>query len=124
MPLEYALQFRGRFPDSGPWKLPRSLAVRPSQPLGVEFRPRKGKENPFVYNLMVAGESGLGKTTFLNTLFNSDLYQIHPRSSPTLQVDATTFDVDEEGVRLHLTVVDTPGFGDALDRSTKYPCLI
>jgi septin family protein len=30
------------------------------------------------------------------------------------------YELEEEGVTLHLTVVDTPGFGDALNREEKY----
>lgn len=37
------------------------------------------------------------------------------RIKPTPSIDATTVDIEEKGVKLRLTVVDTPGFGDAVD---------
>ena len=37
------------------------------------------------------------------------------RVQQTVSIDATTVDIEEKGVRLRLTVVDTPGFGDAVD---------
>ena len=33
----------------------------------------------------------------------------------TVSIDATTVDIEEKGVKLRLTVVDTPGFGDAVN---------
>lgn len=79
MPLEYALQ-NNKNPDPGPWKLPRSFTVRPSAPLGISDLPvqrqRRSKHRPYLFNVMVVGESGLGKTTFMNSLFNTDLSTI------------------------------------------------
>ena len=37
------------------------------------------------------------------------------RIKQTVSIDATTVDIEEKGVKLRLTVVDTPGFGDAVD---------
>jgi len=37
-----------------------------------------------------------------------------------LQVNASTFELKEGGVRLQLTVVDTPGFGDNIDNTDWY----
>jgi septin family protein len=36
-----------------------------------------------------------------------------------LQVEKTQVLIKENGVQLRLTVVDTPGFGDAVDNSTR-----
>lgn len=35
----------------------------------------------------------------------------------TVSIDATTVDIEEKGVKLRLTVVDTPGFGDAVNNT-------
>lgn len=44
------------------------------------------------------------------------------RIKQTVSIDATTVDIEEKGVKLRLTVVDTPGFGDAVDnRAWYYP---
>ncbi|KAI9105620.1 Septin-domain-containing protein [Phlyctochytrium arcticum] len=128
MPLEYALQFRGRFPDPGPWKLPRSFQARLTGPLGINELPvqrvRRSKRRPYEFNVMVVGESGLGKTTFMNTLFNAPLteqpQQRNLAGTKTVSIDATTFELAEDGVTLMLTVVDTPGFGDQLNRETNF----
>ncbi|KAI8589277.1 hypothetical protein HDU89_008905 [Geranomyces variabilis] len=128
MPLEYGLQFRGRFPDPGPWKLPRSFTARLSEPLGISELPvqrvRNSKRRPYSFNIMVVGESGLGKTTFMNTLFNAPLTEDRNArtlsASKTVAIDPTTYELTEDGVTLQLTVIDTPGFGDQLNRETNF----
>lgn len=40
---------------------------------------------------------------------------IAEKISKTVRIEASTVDIEERGVKLRLTVVDTPGFGDAID---------
>jgi len=40
------------------------------------------------------------------------------RIKQTVSIDATTVDIEEKGVKLRLTVVDTPGFGDSVNNGT------
>lgn len=35
-------------------------------------------------------------------------------------MEASTVEIEERGVKLRLTVVDTPGFGDAIDNTDRY----
>lgn len=35
-------------------------------------------------------------------------------------MDASTVEIEERGVKLRLTVVDVPGFGDAIDNSNSF----
>ena len=37
------------------------------------------------------------------------------RIEKTVSIEAATVEIEERGVRLRLTVVDTPGFGDAMN---------
>ncbi|KZC11220.1 Protein peanut [Dufourea novaeangliae] len=71
---------------------------------------------------MVVGESGLGKSTLINSMFLADIYSaeyLGPslRVKKTVAVETSKVLLKENGVNLTLTVVDTPGFGDAVDNS-------
>lgn len=72
----------------------------------------------FDFTLMVVGESGLGKSTLVNSLFLGDLYKnrVIPNAAERLErttrIEKKSMEIEEKGVRLRLTIVDTPGFGD------------
>lgn len=46
------------------------------------------------------------------------------KTKQTVKLDASTVEIEERGVKLRLTVVDTPGFGDAIDNSDRLVLLL
>lgn len=41
----------------------------------------------------------------------------------TVQIEASTVEIEERGVKLRLTVVDTPGYGDAINSQDWSVCV-
>ncbi|KAJ1546622.1 hypothetical protein HK405_006969 [Cladochytrium tenue] len=71
------------------------------------------------FTIMVVGESGLGKSTFINTLFTTLLREYKKpeqrfakQLERTVQIDVVRAEIEEKGFNVRLTVIDTPGFGD------------
>jgi len=41
------------------------------------------------------------------------------KTNQTVKLDASTVEIEERGVKLRLTVVDTPGYGDSIDNTDR-----
>lgn len=77
------------------------------------------------FTIMCVGESGAGKTSFINTLFDSMLMEKQTSYSSgnlakqnpgkTTTINHHKLDLIEDGFKLRLNVIDTPGFGDFID---------
>eukprot|EP00835_Amoeboradix_gromovi_P006234 NODE_697_length_5080_cov_0.072877.p2 type:complete len:278 gc:universal NODE_697_length_5080_cov_0.072877:4003-3170(-) len=122
MPLEYALQHKGKFGSANPQDAPAEYPViNLKGPVGIEafseHALRQSKCKEYVFNLMVVGESGLGKSTFINSLFHSNILLHSHRPAKTIQLQQFEELLQENGVKLRLTLLDTVGFGMTLNRS-------
>ncbi|KAF2153453.1 Septin [Myriangium duriaei CBS 260.36] len=83
------------------------------------------------FTIMVAGESGLGKTTFINTLFSTTIknYADHRRRhvkqmDKTVEIEITKAELEEKFFKVRLTVIDTPGFGDYVNNRDSWQPII
>lgn len=98
-----------------------------------------------LFNLMVVGQEGLGKSTFVNTLFqshilktgldNSELYfqegadkrvcskfsdSLKDNPTKTTFINKTYVSLDEDNVNLKLCIIDTPGIGDYVNNTFSW----
>uniref|UniRef100_A0A1A9X298 Septin n=1 Tax=Glossina brevipalpis TaxID=37001 RepID=A0A1A9X298_9MUSC len=82
---------------------------------------RKG----FVFNVMCIGETGLGKSTLMDTLFNTSFESIpSPHTLSSVKLKAHTYELQENNVRLKLTICDTVGYGDQLNTMDSFRTLV
>uniref|UniRef100_A0A4W5N950 Septin 9a n=1 Tax=Hucho hucho TaxID=62062 RepID=A0A4W5N950_9TELE len=87
----------------------------------LEQMRRKAMKQGFELNIMVVGQSGLGKSTLMNTLFKSKVSRKSVQATSqekipkTIDIKSVSHDIEEKGVRMKLTVIDTPGFGDQIN---------
>ncbi|EDO19647.1 hypothetical protein Kpol_1018p187 [Vanderwaltozyma polyspora DSM 70294] len=92
------------------------------------LRKRKHLKRGINFTLMVVGQSGNGRSTFINTLCGQQVVDVSTTVMlPTdnsveipVQLREETVELeDEEGVKIQLNIIDTPGFGDSIDNT---PC--
>ncbi|XP_067912553.1 uncharacterized protein septin12 isoform X2 [Heterodontus francisci] len=91
---------------------------------------RKAMKTGFEFNVMVVGESGLGKSTLVNTLFKSKVSRKSctpnyvERIPRTVELQTISHIIEEKGVKLNLTVIDTPGFGDQINNENCWEPIV
>lgn len=74
----------------------------------------------FGYNILALGSTGVGKTTLLEALFNTKMQADNSTRSHNLSnVSVTTqmIELNEGNIKLKLTLVESKGFGDQIDKS-------
>ncbi|NXW31140.1 SEPT2 protein, partial [Phaetusa simplex] len=79
---------------------------------------RKSVKKGFEFTLMVVGKEvfcSLSQNYLINSVLKDEFYCISEKIERTVQIEASTVEIEERGVKLRLTVVDTPGYGDAIN---------
>lgn len=106
----------------------------PQPSIGISNLPNQRyrivSENGGSFTLMVCGESGLGKTTFINTLFQTSLKHAdahgkrHQPVKRTVEIDILRALLEEKNFTLRVNVIDTPGFGDNVNNSRAWQPIV
>lgn len=106
---------------------------------------RKSIRNGFNFNLLCVGKSGLGKTTLINSLFNQEFNDSNTATDDNksieniknnasgnqedgennlVKINIQSSIIEENGVRLKLTVIETPGFGNHINNNESWNPII
>merc|ERR1711962_1987186 len=79
----------------------------------------------FTFNVMCIGETGLGKSTLMDSLFNTNFEsnQANHRE-PSVKLNSHTYELEESGVKLKLTLCDTVGYGDQVNKEDSFKPIV
>ncbi|KAK6200248.1 Septin-domain-containing protein [Scheffersomyces amazonensis] len=107
------------------------------EPVGIANLPNQRlkivSQQGATFTIMVCGESGLGKTTFINTLFESSLKPyVEPQSRhnkfsgahQTVDIDIVRAILEEKNFKIRLNIIDTPGFGNNVNNHDSWTPII
>lgn len=107
------------------------------EPVGISNLPNQRykivSNQGATFTLMVAGESGLGKTTFVNTLFQtvlkehedpSERHNKFTSSHQTVDISIVRAILEEKNFKIRLNVIDTPGFGNNVNNLESWSPII
>merc|ERR1712079_617318 len=75
----------------------------------------------FTFNVMCIGETGLGKSTLMDSLFNTN-FDSQPAShkEASVKLRSHTYELEESDVKLKLTLCDTVGYGDQVNKEDSF----
>jgi len=96
--------------EKGDNLIPLAKSLSRSDLFPVQYKPVK---------IMLVGDCGLGKSTFMRSMFNvaHGLQTSNTINPPTVSIAESTYilDTSDPMIKLKLTVVDTPGYGSNLN---------
>jgi len=109
----------------GPHVLADAGSVLPLQgDVGFDSLPdqlvNKWMNRGFDFNMILIGETGCGKSTLIDSLFNANFEEssrTHTRKAT--EVFNKSYDIEENNVRVRLNIAETLGMGDQIDRTTS-----
>lgn len=85
----------------------------------------KHVQQGFGFNILCIGETGLGKSTLMDSLFNTNFESApSPHTFPAVKLKSHTYELQESNVRLKLTLVDTVGYGDQINKEDSFKAVV
>ena len=84
----------------------------------------KSVSDGFTFNILCIGETGIGKSTLIDTLFNTKFdWEASNHLEARVKLNKSTYELSESNVRMKLSIVESSGFGDQLDKEESHQIL-
>ncbi|GFT07820.1 septin-2 [Trichonephila clavipes] len=86
---------------------------------------KRSVQEGFAFNILCIGETGIGKSTLMDSLFNTTFDSTpSPHNLPAVKLKSKTYDLQEKNVNLKLTLVDTIGYGDQINKDDSFKAIV
>ncbi|KAG8201422.1 hypothetical protein JTE90_024295 [Oedothorax gibbosus] len=86
---------------------------------------KRSVQEGFAFNILCIGETGIGKSTLMDSLFNTTFESApSPHNLPGVKLKSKIYDLQEKNVNLKLTVVDTVGYGDQINKEDSFKSIV
>ncbi|GAB6020473.1 Septin-6 [Chamberlinius hualienensis] len=85
----------------------------------------KHVQQGFAFNILCIGETGIGKSTIMDSLFNTSFESTaSAHNLPSVKLKAHSYELQESNVRLKLSIVDTVGYGDQINKEDSFKAIV
>jgi len=85
----------------------------------------KSVQGGFSFNILSIGETGVGKSTLADSLFNTSFDAVpESHGEAGVRLKAHTYELQESNVNLKLTLVDTVGYGDQINKQDSFSSIV
>jgi len=85
----------------------------------------KSVQSGFSFNILCIGETGIGKSTLCDSLFNTTFDSApETHKEAGVRLKAHTYELQESNVNLKLTLVDTVGYGDQINKEDSFRSIV
>jgi septin 6/8/11 len=85
----------------------------------------KSVQRGFIFNILCIGETGLGKSTLMDSLFNTNFDSTPSTHNLTsVKLKSNVYELQESNVQMKLTIVDTVGYGDQINKEDSFKPIV
>ncbi|OQR71900.1 septin-2-like [Tropilaelaps mercedesae] len=86
---------------------------------------RRHFQHGFAFNILCIGETGIGKSTLMDSLFNFSFdLPTSTHDHPDVKIMSKSFELVENNVKLNVGIVETVGYGDQINKQKSCQAII